>query len=138
MSRPRLPFENHYKIEDRGYSSPCWIWQGAVTTNGYGQFSRYRKTTRAHRYYYEKNNGKIPHGMEIHHLCQTKLCVNATHMKIVTREDHNRITFSKLTDDDINTIRELCRNGNPQTEVAKLYNIDHNTVHNIVYKIRWK
>jgi hypothetical protein len=55
----------NYILEDKGYTSPCWIWQGA-SRGGYGlksnpAYSRAigqgAKMIGAHVYYYEQKYG---------------------------------------------------------------------------------
>jgi hypothetical protein len=74
-----------YKNEITG----CWMWQ-AHTLNGYGLFtlSNQGGTVRAYRYAYELSFGKIPDGLEIHHKCGKRSCVNPDHLEAVTREEH--------------------------------------------------
>lgn len=68
-----------YIVEDRGYKTPCWVWQRSVTPNGYGKLAdRY-----AHRMYYEQNVGPIPDGMELDHLCRVRQCCRPDHLEPV-------------------------------------------------------
>jgi hypothetical protein len=65
--------------EDRGYDTPCWIWQRTKTkpnpkggAGGYGK-TRYKgKEYLAHRLYYQEAKGPIPKGMQIDHLCKQR------------------------------------------------------------------
>src|ERR1700756_453049 len=73
-----------YTIEDRGYKTPCWIWQRCRIKNGYG--IAYRPGAKdngrvlAHRAYYEDKYGPIPEGKETDHLCRIRLCINPDHV----------------------------------------------------------
>jgi len=67
----------------------CIVWCGGKSGNGYGYLGvvvgKKRKTTRVHRYTYEKYlNKKIPEKMYIDHICRNKLCINPFHLRIVT------------------------------------------------------
>lgn len=69
----------------------CWIWQGGVFPNGYGQRSwggRDGFNSTAHACYWRHYVGDIPSGLELDHLCQVKLCVNPDHMELVTRREN--------------------------------------------------
>ena len=69
----------------------CWIWPGPSNNSGYGTFTpNGRRSTRgAHRYAYELVRGPIPVGMEIDHVCRNKLCVNPSHLEVVTHRENN-------------------------------------------------
>ena len=65
--------------------TPCWLWTGALTYQGYGRF--YIGTdseVRAHRYAYEQLIGLIPDGLVLDHLCRMEACVNPDHLEAVT------------------------------------------------------
>lgn len=77
----------------------CWLWNGQVTTNGYGaySFTEYlatrikqgeRREVRAHRYAWEKEHGPIPEGAEIDHICHNRLCVRPSHLRPTTRKQN--------------------------------------------------
>ena len=73
-----------------GGDDDCWIWNGCVK-NGYGSFwlrdDNYKnggKMVASHRYVYEIFFGKIEKGKIIHHICESKLCQNPFHMRLVS------------------------------------------------------
>jgi hypothetical protein len=70
--------------EDRGYKTPCWIFDLFKNPAGYGRLKRKGKTYQAHRVLYEKRRGPIPAGLELDHLCFVTSCVNPDHMEPVT------------------------------------------------------
>jgi hypothetical protein len=80
----------HYLEEDRGYETPCWIWQLGRLPNGYGV--GYDETTQrsalAHRVCYVKNVGPIPDGLDLDHLCRVRECCNPAHLEPVTRSEN--------------------------------------------------
>lgn len=80
--------------EDRGYGTPCFIWQGSFTEKGYPTIYRGYRTT-AHRWLYEEKVGPIPEGHDLDHLCEVKACVNWTHVEPVTRSEHNFRTWAR-------------------------------------------
>lgn len=75
-----------YTVEDRGYETSCWIWQGGINQDGYAMISRLdgKRQVRAHRVLYEKHVGPIPDGAVLDHLCRVRCCVNPAHLEPVT------------------------------------------------------
>lgn len=66
----------------------CWIWTGARTTKGYGQFRHEGVRVLAHRYSYEIHVGPIPEGLTLDHLCRNHPCVNPAHLEPVTMAEN--------------------------------------------------
>ncbi len=81
----KKPFEDKYTEEPM---SGCFLWIEALTSDGYGRVLRNGKNCRAHRVSWEMENGKIPDGLTIDHLCRTRSCVNTRHMEVVTRKEN--------------------------------------------------
>ncbi len=79
-----FPIRENHSLEDRGHSSPCWIWQGVTQSGGYGTAAHHGWRGMAHRLYYEAYKGGIPDGMDIDHLCRERSCVNPDHLEPVT------------------------------------------------------
>lgn len=65
------------------YVDGCWLWMGPMTDNGYGRVMRDRRALMAHRAVWEINNGPIPDGLVIDHLCRNRRCVNPEHLEPV-------------------------------------------------------
>lgn len=113
-----------YVIEDRGYKTPCWIWQGG--TNAEGTYGRTRHNGRqrpAHRAFFEAAFGPLPEGYEPDHLCRTTLCVNPEHLEAVTRlENVRRSSATKLTEAqvaEIRAVRDRIMAAAPPTQTGK-------------------
>lgn len=108
-------------IEDRGYSSACWIWHGASTTKGYGAVTIAGRKLYAHRAMYEQEVGPIPAGLHLDHLCRQQKCVNPAHLEPVTPTVNLRRGNSiKLTDEQVTKIRLDPR---PQVVIAAEYGV---------------
>lgn len=91
---------NGWHVEDRGFDTPCWIWDGALTDGGYGKASRGGKTTTAHRYVYEMYRGPIPEGLHLDHLCEVRECVNPDHLDPVTGSENTRRSWERGRHDE--------------------------------------
>jgi hypothetical protein len=87
----------------------CVIATQKPRSHGYPTTSRGKGTCYlVHRLAWEDAYGEIPAGMEIHHECENKLCVNVDHMRLITRREHNLITHGK----------ERCVHGHAKTRGA--------------------
>jgi hypothetical protein len=74
-------------IDDR----ECWLWRGAKTGNGYGNFSVPELGTKApaHRVAYWLATGSYPEfGFVVRHKCDNPICVNPHHLEIGTQTDN--------------------------------------------------
>jgi hypothetical protein len=74
-----------YLEEDRGYETPCWVWQRFINPAGYGMKRVGPATRLAHRVYYVARFGAVPEGLELDHLCRVRACVNPDHLEPVTK-----------------------------------------------------
>lgn len=70
-------------------SGECWTWTAAVTTWGYGVIKDSGKMKKAHRLAYEFDNGTIPDGLHIDHICRNRACVKPAHLRAVTQKQNN-------------------------------------------------
>lgn len=77
--------------EDRGFETPCWIWQLGVDVHGIGKTSLGGVRLKAHRVAYEEARGPIPAGHDLHHRCEQKTCVNPDHLEPLTPDDHGQL-----------------------------------------------
>lgn len=60
----------------------CWLWTGAKSPSGYGKFRGDRGTVLAHRWSWEKANGRTTE-LPLDHLCRTPSCVRPDHLEAV-------------------------------------------------------
>ncbi len=105
--------------EDRGYSTPCHIWQGALDGWGYGCGPmRDGVRCRAHRLAWSTAYGPITAGIHVLHHCDQPACVNVEHLFLGTDADNSddkvakgrqakraRNGKAKLTESDVASIR---------------------------------
>lgn len=71
-------------------TSTCWVWQGAVTSSGYGTLGFRGRTLSVHVVAYQAMKGEIPKGHQIRHTCDNRLCVRPAHLLTGTHRDNAR------------------------------------------------
>ena len=68
----------------------CWEWQRNLNHKGYGLVRVGYKIKSAHRVMYELLKGIIPKGMQLHHTCRNKRCVNPKHLIPCNQSENNK------------------------------------------------
>lgn len=68
----------------------CWLWKGALRGWGYGAFGIHPKVHDAHRLSYQWFVSPLQKGQWVHHICETKNCVNPAHLEAVFPTEHER------------------------------------------------
>lgn len=129
----------NWVVEDRGHTSPCWIWRGRRDGVGYGQLYENNKLVGAHRLWYKRHRGELADDEHIHHLCGVRLCVNPDHLEKMTAQEHHSLhsrgsanpnhRISLLT---VEAIRILLKDGTlTQFEIAECFGVAQTTVSKI-------
>jgi len=71
--------------------TPCWVWTGTHSHDGYGQVKATGAMRYVHVVVYRALVGPIPEGLELDHLCRVRDCSNPAHLEPVThKENHAR------------------------------------------------
>lgn len=83
---PELAFAAKTEVQADG----CILWTGYTSEVGYGTLPVKGKHVMAHRFAWERENGPIPKGMVIDHLCWNRACVNVEHLRVVTTTQNNQ------------------------------------------------
>lgn len=90
-----LPNRFRRKINFRGpqtdrVPTQCWTFVGANSggDDPYGVTWDGQQRVKAHRFSYTHMYGSIPDGLEIDHLCKTRMCIRPTHLEAVTHREN--------------------------------------------------
>jgi hypothetical protein len=78
-------------------ANQCWLWTGSTvvdhswtTPRQYGRILINGKQIRVHRFVYSVTRHPVPDGMVVDHLCRNTLCVNPSHLEMVTPGENTR------------------------------------------------
>lgn len=71
------------------WQGDCLVWLGETTKTGYGRMYVHGVRQGAHRYAWERSNGKIPEGLTVDHTCYNPSCVNVQHLRLGTYGQNN-------------------------------------------------
>ena len=134
----------------------CWDWLSTTNNAGYPLFSLKGEMVSAIRLLYQiYYKRRIPKGWIVSHTCKNNSCVNPGHLYITTRSERTQEALrnreyipasqkgqknpnSKLTEDDVVSIREKKDQGATHQELADEYNVTKTTISQIVNRKLWK
>jgi len=150
----REPFEvRFWKKVAIADANECWLWQGCITTAGYGHVKFRGRSTGAHRVAWMLAAGReIPSGQYICHSCDTPLCCNPKHLWAGAPRDNimdaarkgkgcNRRGEgngqAKLTEKEVAEIRKSLDDGVSARSLAYRYGVGASTIANIKARNTW-
>lgn len=84
----------------------CWLWIGGKHHNGYGQFWLDGRSRRAHVVALLFEGITVPRGLECHHICEHRNCVNPSHINLVSHTTNLQIA-------GVNKRQTHCKRGHP-------------------------
>ena len=100
-------------------SSGCWVWQGYLNADNYGNIKVAGIMKKVHRVSWEVFNGPIPEGICVCHTCDNPPCVNPEHLFLGTRLDNMKDQQKKGRHD--NTKKTHCKQGHLFNETNTRY-----------------
>ena len=151
--------KNKYKdffFRDVIKNDGCWGWKGKLSPDGYPRMTCRKEygTQRANRASWIIHKGEIPKGMIICHNCpegDNIKCCNPEHLFLGTPSDNSEDMVkkersargsqngqSKLDEEKVREIKILISKGLFHSEIAKLFNVNRDTISKINRKISWK
>lgn len=134
------------KVEVQIDRRDCWHWTGAKNPDGYGTFKLNGYHMGAHRVSFAMKNGYFPgEGKVVRHKCDNPSCVNPEHLEDGTVRDNildsiqrgryktrcqigSSNAASKLTEHDVEAIRERIDSGETNTAIARKFGVHHATI----------
>ena len=145
-------------IEDRFWekvtkTDTCWLWNGAMQPNGYGQFGAQvigmSSSALAHRVSYYLANSSLPPDLCVLHTCDNRRCVNPAHLVLGTTQENTDDMLCKgrdkvkgelhknhkLTEAQVTVIRADTR---LQRIIAKEYGVSQALVSALKNNKRWR
>ena len=131
--------------------SGCWLWLGKLNDYGYGSVQYPDGACRVtHRISYEDAHGPIPVGLCVLHRCDTRCCVNPSHLFLGTRAENSADMvakgrsprgaanhFAKLTDKLVADIISAA-GGASLRELGRRFGVHQSTVGRILSRQTWK
>lgn len=125
----------------------CWLWKGDVDRNGYGVFAYRGKRRPAHELALSFTTGekRLPK-YDTCHSCDNPACCNPSHLRFDTRKANvadmisrgRQQHASKLTEEDILSIRRRRAHGARQKDLAEQYGVSDGQISMIVRGLRWR
>jgi hypothetical protein len=112
----------------------CWEWT-LQTSRGYGYVKVNGKKRIAHRAVYEAIKGLIPPGMDLHHICGNRRCVNPDHVEPLPQHVHDKMKHpGQASPISIETAREIRRLAGPRKTraIARQFGLHESTVRRII------
>lgn len=145
----RKKYHDFWSGVKKSSKNKCWLWQRAISKQGYGTLSRNRLPFGAHRMAWILTNGEIPNGLFVCHRCDNPPCCNPHHLFLGTHKDNmvdrqnkgkypNRSTGhwkAKLTGKKFVQFRKRVLAGEPPYRIAKEYGIHGATACKIAKKL---
>jgi hypothetical protein len=125
------------KDEDRGFDTPCLIWQGKVDAKtGYPHAPHNGETSTRHRHVYEISwDVDLPRSVPVDHLCAQRACVRLDHLEAVAHAVNiRRGKSSPLDESDVRFIRH---SGWTAKRLGEKYNMHVGSIQNILAGRRW-
>jgi hypothetical protein len=128
-----------YLVCDCGYKTPCWIWQRGLNTRGYGLAADGNRRRRgAHIVYWERENGPVPKGKELDHLCREIRCCNPEHLEPVTHTvNAQRGLVAKLTPELVVEMRGLRDSGMSFVDLGIRYGMNPKNISKAYRRHTW-
>ncbi len=133
-------------------ASGCWLWQGLLRPDGYGNAHFERKRQGAHRVAWKLFRGEIGPGLVVCHKCDVRACVNPEHLFLGTIADNvedmnqkgrsprgEKQGLAKLTADQVSRIKVMLAEDRLYIiEIALEFGVSPTAIHAIKIGKTWR
>jgi hypothetical protein len=131
----------------------CWLWQGSISSTGYGYVKVCGKRILAHRLAYLVATGTDPGRMLVCHRCDVPLCVRPEHLFLGTDADNvadmcrkgrarpcvgEKQGRAKLTEAAVRDIRRRTAAGTTFRRLAQEYRVSARLVSYVARHMLWR
>jgi hypothetical protein len=113
----------------------CCIWRGATNSDGYGVRRVGDQVRYVHALAWEAENGPVPEGHELDHLCTNRACYRVDHLQVVTHAVNcRRGRSAKLNPEQAAEIRA---SSEPIRALAEQYGVHNSTISRVRTGTHW-
>jgi predicted XRE-type DNA-binding protein len=143
-------FEKNTQLQKNG----CLFWTNKLIKKGYGAVQYEGKSMSAHRVSWIINNGPIPEGMCVLHICDQPACVKISHLFLGTPKDNvhdmykkgrKKVTmgeahfWTKLKEEEVAEIKKMLKKKEKtQKQIAHMFNVSRGAISDIALNRNWK
>lgn len=132
--------------------SPCWLWTGVVTPDGYGHFHMNGKTYISSRIAYAIANPDVDFSdLQVLHRCDQPLCQNSSHLFLGTHQDNmddkgrkgrqskgDNHGMAVYTDEQVALIRRLYDEGTHYKDIAQQMGLSPKLISDLCSRSSWR
>jgi|SRR5215831_2086736 len=103
MPHPNATFslEERFLLKTKREANGCLRWIGAITSRGYGSLWAHDEIRQAHHVAWKLHYGAYPdctkaNGWMLHHTCDNRWCVEATHLERIRESEHFELSDKNI------------------------------------------
>lgn len=138
------------RVDSSGGTYACWPWMGARFHFGHGAIKVNGRPWGAHRIAWELENGPVPEGQNVQHICDNPPCCNPRHLYVGTPRENGRdmairnrvrrgeqAPNARLTESIVLTARRRCAAGEEIREIARDFEVAESVLGRAVRGVTW-